>query len=200
MDADLKSAIGEVTTAAKEASAAAREATEAAKDATSAAKVATEGLNEVRNIAINNHADISKRLGALNRNFGVLWRRVHGSEPPAPDPNLAPVELSVSDAPPPLDEMVEQAHEKASSTSLELAALEGRMIAGFSAMGSELRKQSSAMGLGVRGFQWVGTRDGARTVLAVITLFGAIYAAVRPHAVPTAPSPQVVYVTPAPRP
>jgi hypothetical protein len=203
MEPELKAAIGEVSAAAKEAAAAAREATEAARDATSAARAASEGLDAVRNIAIKNHQDVTRSILALNRNFGVLWRRVNGSDPPAADPNVAPVEIPPSDAPPPLDEVAAQALAKASSATLETEALEARVILGFaktdtelSDIRKELGKQSKAMGLGVRGFKYLTTRAGASVAVAVITLLCTILGVIsawRGHDQHPA-APQIIYV------
>lgn len=214
MDLELKAAIGEIKEAAKEATAAATKAEDAARDATSAARAASNGLDELRNIALRNHADTNAKIIAVNRNLGVLWRRVNGSNPPPPDPNIAPTEYASTIGPdgermpsmPPLDEVATQAQQLASSASLEVAALEGRMISGFSSLErkvmDELKKQSQTLGVGVQGLKWLGTKEGAKTLAVVAAAIFSGYVAVRPapkaEVQAAQPTPQVVVLSAPP--
>jgi hypothetical protein len=213
VDQELKQAIGQVTAAAEKASEAARvsataagEAKAAAEQATSAANGATQGLQELRNLTIAQHQTTSRSILALNRNLGVLWKRVHGPSdpPPALDADAAPVEVPIDDSPPPLSEQVQEAYDHASGVSMELQALESRVIVGFAAsdrrskkLEEEMKKQSDWMGIGLVGLKWVGSREGAKAILTLIAAIGALYAAFRPAHVDHATLPaQVVYVQP----
>lgn len=205
MDQDLRAAIEEVK-------AAAAESTAAANEASAAARVARQGLDELRSIALKNYQDTNRQILALHRNLGVLWRRVHGSDPPPPDPGKAPdevagtIELGPDGKPihvpsvPPLDDRIEHAESMASQASLELASLEGRMINSFAAINAELKRQSSVMGVGQAGARWLfGTREGWKVLAMMFAALASAYAAARSYVTPAPAPPQVVYV-PAPAP
>lgn len=170
---DLRSALEHVQASAERATEAALAAEKAADRATLAANHA---ITAIQGLGLQNQT--------LRRDFGVLWRRVHGSDPPPPtgDPHAAPPEVA-GEAP--LDELVSaahenaaRAHEKASSASLELAALEGRVIAGFATLATELRAQSKNMGLHERGLAFLATKEGQRVLLQLFAAAAAISAAI----------------------
>jgi hypothetical protein len=171
VEADLREAIDRVTEAATAATEAATAATRAANAATSAANASTAAFQQ-----------ISGDLGVLRRDFGVLWRKVNGSDPPPGDAGLAPAEIAGAT---PLDELAEAAVTTASSalaktseTSLEVAALEGRMIAGFSTIAKELKAQSASMGVGKRGLAWAMSPAGAKAIFRNLGAAAALVAAI----------------------
>lgn len=201
---DLKRAVDEVSSAAREAAAAARASTQAAQLATEAAHAATAGLNEMRSLALAHHEETRRAIATTNRNFGLLWRHVHGSEPPPPtDGGAMDAEAYQHPSVPPLERIAHEAHARASSSSLELAALEGRVIAGFASLRGEvmgeLRRQSSAMAIGAQGVRWLfTTREGFKILAMVVTTVTATYAAVRSHDKERPErAPQVVVVAPS---
>lgn len=199
---DLKRAVDEVSSAAREAAEAARASTQAAQLATEAAHAATAGLNEMRSLALAHHEETRRAIATTNRNFGLLWRHVHGSEPPPPTDGSGAMEDAYQHpSVPPLERIAHEAHARASSSSLELAALEGRVIAGFASLRGEvmgeLRRQSSVLGVGAQGVRWLfTTREGFKILAMVVTTVTATYAAVRSHDPGGArePRPQVVVV------
>ncbi len=59
-----------------------------------------------------------------------------------------------------------------------------------------LAAQSSAMGIGVQGIEWLFSKDGRKGIVRLMTLAGAAYAAL--HAAGAVPSPGSVPPAPAP--
>jgi hypothetical protein len=214
---DLEQAIKQVLAAAErqaeathESIAAARGAEAAAREAATAANAATAAANATTTEVHR----LSRGQAILRRHVDSLWARVFGGAPVSPpdgvDPSLVPAE-SWSD--PPLAMVVEDAAFKTSSNSLELAALEGRMINGFAAMQkeirenitSELRAQSREMGLDKRGWNFLLSKAGQRSILRTVAAVGAVVAAVggiasacrAPSSPAPAPAPTMI-VLPAP--
>lgn len=146
MEPEMQLAIVEMTTAAKQASEAAQAATTAAQAATTAANGAAAAANASTSVV----HQIGKEVTAVRRDLAVLWKHVHGSgrPPPLGDPERAPEEVAGEPA---IVEQLDELSESASETSLEVAALEGRMIRGFSdlrsAVMTELKEQSKAAGV-----------------------------------------------------
>ncbi len=89
--------------------------------------------------------------------LAVLRRSVHGSEPPkgGVSPTLPGVARQASEA------------------SLDVVALKMELAD----VRRELVKQSESMGIGVRGFQWLVSKDGRRSVARLVTLIATSYAA-----------------------
>jgi hypothetical protein len=63
--------------------------------------------------------------------------------------------------------------ERGSAASFDVEELRGELLA----VRTELAKQSSAMGLGKRGAAWLASAEGRRSVVGLLTLAGAAYAA-----------------------
>lgn len=188
---DLDQAVAQLTTAATEAAEAAR------TSGATAARVES-SLQALRQIVVDNHQATTNAHALLRRDFGVLWRKVNGSTPPPPGgtPSAPPEEAGAV----PLADLAEEAHRLGSAASLDLASLEGAVIAGFSEEArarkelreeimTELQKQSTALGIGVRGlFAFLRTREGRSFVAALATVVAALagilgtYSQVRAHA------------------
>ena len=205
MDPDLKTAIEQLTAAANGASIAANEAKTAAEESRRSVETMT-------NTVMANHEQTQKEIRRINRNVGTLWKRVNGgSPPPGGSGEMQAVTVNgngnTDAATPPLSEQMSDFDSRASSLSLELQALESRVItemasvkesvkAGDEAavaaaneaaslaaatrkdLGKKLDDQSTFMGVNVTGLKWFGTRDGAKAMLGIVAAVGAVWAAV----------------------
>jgi hypothetical protein len=114
--------------------------------------------------------ELGERVTVLARDVRELKRAVHGSDPP---PGY------------PLTDAVEGAQAKASSASLEAAALEGRMLAALASVDHKIEavarqnaEQSRAQGIGLHGFAYLLSRDGLKQISATTAAVAAIVAAV----------------------
>jgi hypothetical protein len=142
-----------------------------------------------RDLSLENHERMRRELAMLSGRQEVfadqlneLRKLTFGSKPPPPAP---------------IARMASQADDRSHTTALDLAALEGRMIQGFAEVGGELRRQSTAMGLGLRGLAWLRTERGRETVVRLASLAGVAYVAFRsataaPPPPPPPPPPIVV--------
>lgn len=196
MDAEMQALIAEMRATAEKQAAAATAATTAANAATAAANASTAAVHQV-----------SRDVIALRRDLGTLWRKVNGGSNPPPlgDPDKAPAEYAGDE---PLIDLVEQAREHASEASLEVAALEGRMIGALATVKreimGELKEQSKDLGVGTHGTAWYRSKTGRREAIALLTLIvsglGIIAATIRGTPPPPAPAPAPTYVIAAPAP
>lgn len=133
---------------------------------TSNAPAATEGTSaelsrDLANTILEAIKSVDDKVSALSavvtghgEEIVILRRAVHGSDPPPGDGAL-PIARQASEA------------------SLDVASLRTELAD----VRAELAKQSSAMGIGVRGLKWLASKDGRTTVLRVATAFGSTYAA-----------------------
>lgn len=205
MDPELREAIEKVTEASGRAEAAADRAATEAK----ATRTATNAATAATNAATAAVVDLTRKHAVLRRDFGVLWRTVKGSDPPPQgDPGVAPVEIIGGPA---LDDLAADAHKRASAASLDVAALEGRIIgvaSQMTAVRSELAAQSKQMGIGKRGMAWLVSERGASKVLQILTAIGAIIAGVvalahelrsPPSSASSSPAPPALVLPPASR-
>ena len=118
-------------------------------DATNAILQAIAGVAEdVRGLA--------SRIDSHDDELRSLRRAIHGSKSP---PNGGP----------PIAIMARQG----SQASFDVEELRGELLA----VRTELARQSSAMGLGKRGLSWLFSAEGGRSVVRLLTLAGAAYAA-----------------------
>lgn len=119
------------------------------------------------------------------------------------DPECAPAE-EVGEIP--LIDRINDATETASEASLEVAALEGRMIAGLAAVetklmnelrpqSTELAKQSEDMGVGKHGLDFWRSKQGRQYAITILTLvvtalglIGNMVSGFTGHAPPTGPA------------
>lgn len=204
MEAEMQAAIATMVQSAEKAANAATAATTAANASTAAANAATAAVHQV-----------SRDVVAIRRDLGILWRKVNGGSTPPTigDPDRAPAEVAGES---PLIDRIDAVHGVASEASLEVAALEGRMIAGLAAVESkvmselrpqtsELTKQSETMGVDKDGWAYLlRTKAGRQTLLGLATLLvtaiGLIVSAFRPNAPPPPPPAPTVIVAPAPIP
>jgi len=161
---DLTEAIQRVTAAADEAASAAREASTAAHAATAAAGATTSAIQTLT---------VSQAI--LRRDFLVLWHAVYGADisPPAPpppgvDPSTEPIPMMSR---PPLGVV---ALARSSETTGDLAELKGQVLA----IRTELAQQSTAMGVGKRGLDYLLSRAGQRSILRVVGSVGAVVAGI----------------------
>jgi hypothetical protein len=210
VDQEMRTAIAEIVKATEDSRAASMSAATAAQAATTAANAATAAANATT-AALHG---VNKEQRALRRDFGVLWRKVHGStssSPPPPDgdPERAPAEAHGE---PGIIDQIETVEGATSEVSLEMAALEGRMIAAVAevkssvsgvkqAVMAELAQQSKEMGITDRRRsvgEWLGTRSGRREAITMLTLavtaIGLIVGLLRGEAPKPAPSVVVVPV------
>jgi hypothetical protein len=167
----------------------------AAREQTAATAASTETLVElgrqVKNIgdaARKAHEEGRKNHATLALAVRDLQRAVHGSDPPPP--GKVPEGL-------PLDELAEQADRKASDTSLEVSALEGRMIAGFANLSKQTAEQSRAMGIGAAGARYLFSPAGRRDVVKLLALGAALVGYDQARRAPPPPTPIVVSVAPS---
>jgi len=202
MDPAFRDALGRVTTAIQDASTAAQTAAAAAREATTAVRNVQVALTNLQETTDRNSRDVATIAAGLKDAIAKadrIERNTFGSDmPPA----------STSTPPTPLDEVAARANDTASRAHLEVAALEGRMIAGFASaeqkqveIAAELAKQSSAMGLGKRGLAWAVSKEGASMVIRIATLLGVAYGAFRlavAHSEPPTAQAVPVLVMPAP--
>jgi multidrug efflux pump subunit AcrA (membrane-fusion protein) len=189
-------------TAAREATTASREATTAANGATAAANATTSAIGKLQ------HGQALLRI-----HVDSLWERTFGEKPPMPGAGIDPTtEAMTRWSSPPLVTLASDASDQASSTSLELAALEGRMISGFAGIQQEIRgtivkeltAQSKAMGLGAKGWDYVLSKEGLRQVIrvtgalaAIVAAIGAIAAGCRAPTPPAPTAPPTMIIMPA---
>jgi len=199
LDPSLRDAINGVTAAMQDASAAAQAAASSARDATNAVRTVQAALTGLQAATEKNTIDVATIAAGLKdamTRTERIERHAFGSEPP-----------SASIPATPLDELAARADTAASRATLEVAALEGRVIAGFaqaeakqSEIAAELAKQSSAMGIGKRGLAWLVSREGISTAIKLATLagvaWGTFYLAAQRSEGHAPPAP--IYVLPAP--
>lgn len=197
---DLEEAVRQITTVATEA-------TEAARTASSSAARVETGLTSLRSLVVANHEATRQQHLVLRRDFDVLWRKVQGSDPPPGSPDAAPAEEAGAK---PVADLAEEALRLGSHADAEVAELHGAVVAGFGAEArarealreevmTELKKQSTVLGVGVRGlFGFLKTREGRSFAAAMATTIAALagilgtYAQVRSHVQaqpPTLPAP-----------
>lgn len=189
MDKELKDAIEQITVAAKQA--------------TEAARMATNAAQEARDMTARELHSMRGDMSILNGNLGVLWKRVNGSlPPPRGSGEMQAVTLAMRDKAPVIQELASldsghgELQEKLTGTALEVAALQGTVIAlesrvneRFSSIDTELQKQSRALGIGVRLGRWLfTTKEGAKALMTTAAMAGALWAAFRPVP-PTSPAP-----------
>lgn len=156
----------------------AKESTEAARSAATAANRAADRV-VVLEAKISANAETSKEahtrtldaLDEFREELDTLRARIDGSNPPPPNA-------------PPVSRVATLAEERATGAGLELAALEGRVISGFSSLEKKLAAQDKALGVGRRGLALLVSPPVLRTLPAVIAAVAALAAAVR-----TAPPP-----------
>lgn len=169
MEYDMRTAAEEMRQAALQAAASAAAATTAANASTAAANAATAAVHQV-----------SRDVVAIRRDLGILWKHVKGTSatPTLGDPECAPAEEAGEI---PLIDRINDATETASEASLEVAALEGRMIAGLAAVetklmnelrpqSTELAKQSEDMGVGKHGLDFWRSKQGRQYATTILTL------------------------------
>ncbi len=144
----------EATQEAKAEAASERASTKGeALDATNAILEAIAGVSQdVR--------DLGSRIDDHDDELRSLRRAIHGSKRP-PDMGVSP---SI-----PIFEMAK----RGSGAAFDVEELRGELLA----VRSELARQSSAMGLGKRGLDWLISAAGAKTIVRLATLAGAAYAA-----------------------
>lgn len=166
MDPDLKAALDRVT--------------EAVDGSTRAAQASTAAT-----------LDLKAAVESIDRRVGVLEKHVFPGEPPtlsAPPPAATIAELAI------------QAARQASDANLELDAYKAKAATETSTfqawVRAELQKQSNAMGIGIRGLQWLVTAEGRSVALRAATLAGVAYAAF--HVASHYPPPVTVVTPPAP--
>lgn len=152
--------------------------------------------------SIRFEAKFDSHAASIDERFTKIEKAVFGDSgrpPPNPDDPNAPS--------PPLDllafqsrELAKQADTRASNAAQDVAALEGRMIAGFAAVKAEMKdnsnrldrantellKQSKAMGIGVRGVRWAATSEGRQTLISIAVTIALAWAAARGSLVETA--------------
>ena len=103
--------------------------------------------------------DLGHRIDDHDDEIRSLRRAIHGSKAP---PLTSTTPLAV---------MARQG----SQASFDVEELRGELLA----VRTELGRQSSAMGIGKRGLDWLFSRNGANTIVRLATLAGAAYAALR---------------------
>jgi hypothetical protein len=110
--------------------------------------------------------DVTERLDEHDEEFRSMRRAIHGT----------------SKAPPPNDEggamrekqpSIADMAKAGSVASGDVAELKGQLIA----VRAELAKQSKSMGIGRRGLDWLFSATGGKTIVRLLTLAGAAYAA-----------------------
>lgn len=162
---------------------ASKEATAASIASTAASNKSADELSEARASVrelmskINQQYESTKtRFETLEKNVSEIWRHVRGtSKPPPPDMSpSAPLDALIVEA----KTAAVTAEQRSSSTSLELAALEGRMIGGFGTLASELKKQSQTMGIGQPWWKFFSKRERRDFTLRALGTIAAIFAAV----------------------
>lgn len=160
------------------------------------------GFKSSLNTALEEFQGVKPELRKLNhavvcvrRDVHTLWKHVKGSPPPPPDDADGTSAYAETIGESPLVDRVDvatttaaAAHDRASATSDEVAAFEGRLLA-FEAQQKtladqvkaavcELREQSKAMGVGQSGLAFLASREGQKsiksTVIAFVALVGAI--------------------------
>lgn len=149
-----------------------------------------------------NHSEAQEQLGArfklLEIDVKNLQRLVHGSTPPPPDGNAAPLVDAVAEVKGEAAAAKGEAAAakgEASSASLDVAGLEGRMIAGIAGLRKELvdmlTAQDRVLGVGARGVRAFFSPPVLRQLPAVIAAVAALAAALRgaPAPAPVAASP-----------
>lgn len=140
---------------------------------------------------IGSVAEVQRSQGAalqdLRVDFEQFKRQVTGSKPPGPDE-------------PPIASVAMRARAESQTTGLELESLKGQVIGALAAQskGFEARlntalesqnaelatirketlKQSTALGIGVQGFQWLRTREGKAVASAFAAFLFALAALV----------------------
>jgi len=129
-----------------------------ARDATNAILLAIAGVSQdVR--------DLGSRIDDHDDELRSLRRAIHGSIKAPP-----PVRVDGASAPPiPIIEMAR----RGSGAAFDVEELRGELLA----VRSELKKQSNTMGIGKRGFDWLFSAAGGKTIVRLATLAGAAYAA-----------------------
>jgi hypothetical protein len=202
---DLAEATAKILEAANASEAAAKEATNAAREATTAAHGAQAAANATAGAI---HA-LQRHHALLRRDVTELWRRTLGEEPPAPPPGWAPpLSADVAEiigpltafSQPPLATKVKDARASASDVGNELAEFQGAVVAEFSAVRAELAAQSDVMGVGKRGWDFLLSRAGQKSIWRNLTLVAAIVGAVgamvaacrAPAPAPPLPAPSAV--------
>ncbi len=194
---DLTQAVAHLTDAASRATQAAEQTTAALADLRSAVGANTDKLDTLEgrleqnaNTSLQSHEQTRREVARLATRVEALEKTVHGSDPPPPPADGEP-------SPIPLADMAQAASDTASNANLEVASLEGRMIAGFAtlekkladrdaALAGELRKQSNAMGIGRHGIRRLLTPQNRTLLVQIATLAGAAYAAFHVGAAPQA--------------
>ncbi len=106
--------------------------------------------------------------------IGALRRRVDGSRPPTgPEPAIAVMARQGSAA----SFDVEELRGELIAVHSEQKAQRAASDAFAAAVRTELKAQSSMMGIGKRGLAWLRSPEGRRTIISLATLGGAGYAA-----------------------
>jgi len=103
--------------------------------------------------------DLGARIDDHDDELRSLRRAIHGSKRP-PDGGGGTT---------PIADMAR----RGSQALFDVEELRGELLA----VRSELKKQSSAMGIGKRGLDWLFSATGAKTIVRLATLAGAAYAA-----------------------
>lgn len=101
---------------------------------------------------------VSSAVEALELDVKTLRKDVYGTSTPPPPAGGAPIAVAAR---------------QGSAASLDVEELRGELLA----VRAELARQSSAMGLGLRGLRWVTGPEGRATVIRLATLAGVAYAA-----------------------
>ena len=99
----------------------------------------------------------------LETDVRLIRRDIYGtSDPPPPGAGH-----SLSKPP------IAVAAQRGSAASFDVAEVRGELLA----VRAELERQSSAMGLGLRGVRWLAGPEGRATMVRLATLAGVVYAA-----------------------
>lgn len=109
--------------------------------------------------------EVSKRLDEHDVIIGEIRHAIHGSHPPPPNPNGKPAGST------PLVVLAQ----RGSAASFDVEELKGEVMA----VRAELARQSSMMGIGMRGLEWAKSPTGRDSLIRLATLAGVIYAAFR---------------------
>lgn len=162
--------------ASKEATAASLASTAASNKSAEELREARLSVRELMNNIQKQYESTKTRFDKIETNIAEIWRHVRGaSKPPPPDTNpTAPLDSLIAEA----KTAAVMADERSSSTKLELAALEGRMIGGFGTLASELKKQSQTMGIGQPWWKFFSKRERRDFTLRALGTVAAIFAAV----------------------
>jgi hypothetical protein len=104
--------------------------------------------------------ELGDRIDDHDDELRSIRRALHGSKSPP---------TTTSDPSTPIAVMAQ----RGSAASFDVEELRGELLS----MRTELARQSSAMGLGKRGAAWLASAEGRRSIVGLLTLAGAAYAA-----------------------